>query len=234
MKRTAFAAVAATTLALALAACGHTSDPLGDVSAPSAAGAALGNLKAAGSVHLSGTATDEGYTTKLDITVVRGKGCFGTVQQEGSGKGGYQVRSIGKNVWVKPDEAFLKAQGLTADPTLNGLITGKWIHGTAGDSFGALSDVCDLSATVDSSVGDTAGFKRTGETTLGGQRVVELTEAGDDGKLIISDAARPYPLRLSASESGSGGSLTFDHYNAKVTFTAPAADEVVDAGKLGL
>lgn len=226
--------VGAAVLVAALAACGN-SDPLGGISGAKIASTALGNLKSASSVHFSGTVTDDGDTVTLDITSVRGKGCSGTISQKG--QGGVQIQDIGKRVWVKPDEAFLKAQGLTDNPEIAAKVTGKWISTTTADDsgLGSMTSMCNMGSLIDNEVGsDTAGTAKKGTETIDGQRTLLLRDTGDNGTLYVTDTARPYPVRLTASTHGSGGTLNFDHFGARVSLTPPPAGSVVDASQLGM
>lgn len=249
MKKTAAAGVMAA-LSVGLAACGHASGPphppssrpsvtaspsgpLAGLSGWQIATKSLSDLKSAASVHYGGTVTSDNNTVTLNITTVRGKGCYGAIN--GRSTGGFQLRTAGQRVWIKPDERFLQAQGLTGDAGLLSKITGKWLSARSTDSeFAGMAGMCNLGSLLDDQLDTTTlGPLKQAATTVVAQHALVLRDR-EGGALYVTNSTHPYPLRITASTSGSSGDLRFDRVGTATLPAPPAPSDVVAAASLGL
>jgi hypothetical protein len=226
------AAVMCATLGAGLAGYGTASastsgSPLSGLSADQIAAQAVANLKSASTVHVTGNVTSSGETVGLDLTLVRGKGCTGTMAVAGTGS--FKLTAIGNQVWIKPDQQFWKKEGATA-AVLN-VVSGKYMKVRATSQLGSLSVFCQPSQLAGSFGHLAPGLVKGTTTTISGQRALQIKDASDSGSIFVSDTAKPQILRLSG---GSKGTIDFSGYNSPVTLTAPPAADTLDGSKYGL
>ncbi|MDH6217418.1 hypothetical protein [Streptomyces pseudovenezuelae] len=202
------------------------------------------NLLKTDSVHLK--LTDRGadakgsrtQPTSMDLSLDRDGNCVGTMRM-GSGGGTLELVKRGKEVWMKPDTAFWKAQvpGSQGDAVAE-LFKNRYIHGSTKDTMlKGLSDTCDLTAfqkEVDTGSSTDAPLTKGAETKIDGTKVIPLkgTRDGKQAVLYVTSAA-PHRL-VEATEKGGGTdmTLTFTDYGKPVPSATPAPDETVDIGKL--
>ncbi|MFF3911182.1 hypothetical protein ACFYZJ_35750 [Streptomyces sp. NPDC001848] len=248
--RAGSAAVLCTALATSVAACNPTdpakpaaasgtasaapskpAGPLDELSGSEIAQKAIANLKEASTVHYAGRAKDSGQTIDMDITLVSGKGCKGSMT---AGKGSVKVTLIGTTMWLKPDRAFWTANGGN-DPTVLAMVADKWIKTSkTGDMGSSMSGLCNLNKMLADEVGDTNDLQKGGTTTVNGQPALRLKATGDPSVLDVSDTADPRPLRMTDVRSSGRGTLNFTDYNSPVNLTPPPASETVDGKSIGM
>jgi hypothetical protein len=215
-------------LAVAGPASGATAgDPLSGLSADQIASKAVGNLKTASTVRVTGDVSSSGQTYNLNLTLVRGQGCTGTMAVVNTGS--FKLTSIGNQVWIKPDQQFWKKEGATA-AVLN-VVSGKYLRVTANSQFGSLRAFCQPSQLAGSFGTSQTGLVKGNTATIAGQPALQIKDTGDSASLYVSQNAPPEILRLSA---GSRGTLDFSDYNSSVTLTAPPASETLNGAKYGL
>jgi hypothetical protein len=205
-----------------------SSDPLAGMSADAIATKAWAGTKAAASVHVDGSTMDSGKQIKFSLTLVKGKGCAGTMSEGASGS--FRIVMVGKDVWIKPDDAFWKASG-GSDPAVLSIVSGKYIKDSAGTGLGAMSSLCNLSNWI-GSAGQAAGMVKGATATVNGQPALQLKDTGDTASAWVADTASPVLLRLADPSSG-GGSFDFTGYGATTTITAPRDSQTVDGKKYG-
>lgn len=231
--------VAGTALAVAVAACGSgtssgtnggasgkPADPLASLSGEQLFAKVVADGKAAADVRISGTVTDSGTTISMDLGLVHGHGCTGTMAIKG--KGSFKLTYISKQLWVKPDKAFYEGVGAQG-PALNVLI-GKWLKVSETSGLKDFATFCDLSSLL-SSFGNTSGMPRPNHATLDGQPVLELKDTGDNAAGYVSDTSTPELVKLTAPSNG--GNLTFSGYGVPVALTPPPARMVIDGSRYG-
>lgn len=178
---------------------------------------AVADLKAASSVHITGTTKVAGQATAVDLTV-GADGCTGTIAIQGQGS--VLVRGAGDTVWMKPDEQFYRAAGVSAAERSK--LAGKYLRTTAGRS--GVGTLCYLGQLA-SQISGGAGRVVLGQaTTVLGQPARRLNEVKRPGEVYVTTSARPEFLRVSSG----GGYLDFAGYDAPFTVTAPPAAQVVD------
>jgi hypothetical protein len=200
------------------------------MSADDIATQAWADTKGAASVHVKGSATDSGKPLTFSLTLVKGKGCTGTMSEGTSGS--FTIVMVGKTVWIKPDKAFWKANG-GSDPATLSIVSGKYVKDTAGTGLGAMSTLCNLGNWIGSNGSDhAAGMVRGTTATVNGQRSVQLKDSGDTASAFVSDTAKPIIVRI-ADPSAGGGTFDFSGYGAATTIAAPPASQTLDGKKYG-
>ena len=211
-----------------------TADPLADLSATAIITKAFADTSAASSVHFTGRGTDSGQKLGFALTVVRGKGCTGTISESKSGS--FQVIYLGKSVWVKPDAKFWKTiAGSGSNAQLGAsLLAGKWLKDSASDTsgLGSLVSVCTLSSLFSQSTPASDHLVKGTPTTLNGQAVLPIKDVTHDGTAYVTDTANPELVSLT-SVGSSSGTFSFSDFGAPATITPPPASEVVDGSKYG-
>lgn len=206
-------------------------DPLAGLTSSQIAARAVTDTESAGSVHVTGTASKSGKEKKLsfDLTVVRGKGCTGSITES---KDGFRIVYLGKNVWMLPNQAFKKSIS-GGNSAMLAFLAGKWLKVKVKSSgFGSVASMCNLSKLLAGfSFPIPGGLIKGSTATINGQRAVKLKDSGDSAYIYVSDAAKPEMIRV--VDPGSG-EFSFTGYGAPVTITAPPSSKVIDGSKYGL
>lgn len=228
------AVAAASAWCLAAVACGSgSSDPLANASAKTVATEAIANTKAASSLMISGGVTQSGTTYSINLGIKGSQGCTGTIG-EGS-KGSVKLITIGKTVYMAPDNTFWKANmGSEASPAA-ALLAGKYLKFAATDSgVSAIADMCDVSKLFDSQT-TPGNVTKEKVTTLGGVQVLPLKDSSDGSVAYVTDTGKPEIVEITAPKNAKDGSgkITVT-IGAPVTLTAPPASQVIDASKFGM
>ena len=237
-------AILAAALGSGAAACGGPgaatakSTVTAKATAGSAAGSALAGLsadkimskaidesEAAATVRISGQVTDSGSTIAMNLGIVRGKGCSGTMSV--SKEGSFLLLKIDKTLWFKPDNAFWKYVGASSPAELR-LVSGKIPETTSTSGLGAFAALCDVKQLMGGS--STTGLVKGATTTISGQSALELTDTAHSGTIYVSVSPEPELLRLSAPGSAD---LDFTGYGTPVALTPPPASETIDGAKYG-
>jgi hypothetical protein len=223
-RRMLSAAIALAAAGVGATACGTTgssapSSPLSGLSADQIAAKAIANLK---------TATTVRVTYDLDVTLVRGQGCAGTMALKGTGT--VKLVAIGKEVWIKPDRQFWeKAGGSNAAAVLQ-VLSGKYMKVKATSQLGSLSGFCGPSQLAGSFGHTPAGLTKGKTATISGQATLQIKDTGDSASLFVSETAKPQIVEIAG---GSQGTLTFSDYNSPVKLTAPSRRETLNGAKYG-
>jgi hypothetical protein len=204
------------------------SDPLARLSAGQIADLALGDLKNAATVRVRGNFGFSGQLLTLQLTLVRGRGCSGSIamQREGS----LRMIVVGKKVWFKPDKEFYSS---AAGPgSLPAVLAGKYLQVDDGTAMGSLAQICVARQLAGLFGTDMAGLVKGAETTIGGQPALAIKDTGDAAAIYVTIAARPEILRIS-NPGASGGSLDFSGYDVPATVTPPPSGEVLNGSEFG-
>ena len=220
--RTAFAAVpllVALLIAAVLAGCGGSSSSSGNGVADKTPAEILAATKAASdtatSVHVAGSIVSDKSPITLDMNLLAGKGGRGQLSESGLA---FELIQVGGTVYIKGSPAFYKHIGGTAAAQL---LQGKWLKAPSSDAnFASLSQLTDLRQLVDQTLASHGSLKKSGTTTIAGQKVVGITDTTKGGTLYIATTGKPYPIEISKGGSG-GGKITFDRWNSSVTLAAP-------------
>ena len=192
--------------------------PLAGLTAGEILTRAAADLEAASSVHITGSTKVPGQTTVVDLTV-GAHGCTGTIEPQGQGS--VLLLGTGDTVWMKPDEQFYKAAGVSAAELSQ--LTGKYLRISSGKSgIGALCYLGQLATQISGG----AGHVVLGQTTtVLGQPALQLNDVKQPGDAYVTTSARPEFLRVG---SGGGEYMDFTGYNAPFTVTPPPAAQTVD------
>lgn len=189
---------------------------------------AVAGTEAAPSVRVAGSGTDSGQTFSLDLTLVHGKGCQGSI---GEGKqGSFRLVYTNNTVYVLPDTTFYKANGAPA--AVLPLLRGKYLKLKSTDSgLGSLAAICTVNSLLSKFTLD-AGTAKGVMTTVNGQPVVKITDKTGSGFAYVSDTASPKLLRIQKPGSA-GGEVNFTYPATPPAITAPPASQVIDGSKYG-
>jgi hypothetical protein len=190
-------------------------------------------LQAATSLRLKGTIKDKGGNITIDMQLVRGKGCIGTMSM--AKQGSFKMTLIGKKLWIEPNASFWKSAGLPSSARSE--IEGKYVSTTLDSkAFGSFGDFCDLTKFVQgfgNAAGTASGMQRGATTTVDGQPVVTVTDPSDGSRAYVTDSAEPQLVRLDMTGSD-GGQLDFLDYNQLATITPPSKSHTIDGSKFGM
>jgi hypothetical protein len=216
---TAATTVAATTLLLS--ACGGSS-PLDGKNGQEVADAAADALEEAGSVHMSGTITEDGEEGEVDLHL-QGDDAIGSITLSGVE---LQLLSVGGDVYLQGASDFWGSFGLPEEAAAQ--LDGQWVivPDDAASEFQefSIAGIVDQLRNPDDEVEDEV---TTDE--VDGEDVV-VVEQGDGSKLAVADDDPSYPVSIS-NEGDSSGTLTFSRYGEEEDITAP--DDAVDLADLG-
>ena len=206
MLRPVVLASIAAALVAGVAGCGSgSSDPLAGDSAATIITEAKANTIAAQSLTISGG--EPSAHASIDLTIVHGLGCTGTVTQSSG--------TTSTLIWI----------GKTVYAHTKGMPATEWMKGTSSESnLQGLLALCmpgSLLASLDPS--DVTSATRSVTVYDGGPALslsLPGTAGGQGGTIVVTDTATPVLLKI--SQPGSGG-LTFSRYGATKTIAPPAA-----------
>jgi hypothetical protein len=213
------ALVATLLLVLVIAGCGGSSSSSGNGVADKSPNDILAATKAASdgakSVHVSGSIVSDKSPITLDMSLLAGKGGRGQLSESGLA---FELIQVGGTVYIKGSSAFYKHIGGSAAAQL---LQGKWLKAPSSDAdFASLSQLTDLRQLIDQTLASHGSLKKSGETTINGQKVVGITDTTKGGTLYIATTGKPYPIAISKGGTG-GGKITFDQWDSDVTLAAP-------------
>jgi hypothetical protein len=211
------------------ASSGPAADPLAGFSGEQVVSKAVADLKAAPSFSMAGAVTDSSGTYNVNLSYRKAQGCQGTVAQPG--KGSFAMIVIGTTAWVKPDDAFWRANAGSQASAAIALLSGRYLKGsTSNANVASLTKLCDVNSLA-SSLASATDVAKGPVAIVGGQRVLPLTDKAKGGTLYVTDTNPPRILQLSNTKAGNSGKLTFSY--APVTLTPPPASQTVDGARLG-
>jgi hypothetical protein len=248
MRRTALAAVCLTAaVATALTGCQSGKDkaedkgPFAGLTGAQIADRALDATTDASSVRLKGDIADDesSGTITIDMAMNKKGECAGTMSMGGQGKA--DLIKVGDTVYMKYDEAFLRAQaeGDSASDTdaAVAMLAGKWTRMAAtGEDAKDIAGFCDLDTVLDGAEngkGATAGTRKGAAATVDGTPAVTLHEKEGSGtyKMYVASEGKPYVLRIDSLTGKDKDSLLFTDYNEPVPAEKPAG-KILDLDKL--
>jgi hypothetical protein len=224
--RTASTSTGVTATASAMPA----ASPLAGLSSAQIVSRAVADLRTASTVHVTGTVTGSGLRIRLDISLVRGKGCAGRMALRGMGA--FRLIMIGKTVWLKPNNLFWTHFGGSNAGALQ-LLEGKWMKPSRTSQFGAFGQLCQPSQLA-GSFGQVPAMAMGKHITVAGQPALQLGGAGKQGSgfLDVSVSASPEILRL-ISTGTDPARLDFAGYGSPVRLVPPPASQTIDGKKFG-
>ncbi|SEK29892.1 hypothetical protein [Streptacidiphilus jiangxiensis] len=244
-QRISGALVLAAAFALSATAC----SPFGGSSSPSSAGTpstspsptalsadalanqAVADLGQASAYRMKGRIDQAGKIIGVDLSVVTGKGCVGSISQ--AGKGTIRLVLLGQKLWIRPNVSFWESVG--APSSTARALAAKYVATSATSAkFGAFGKLCDAQA-LTKGFGTATGLARGATTTVDGVSAVTLKEA--DGVLdYVTESGRPELVRLLKPAKGSAkvaSQIDFLDFGKPATITAPPASQTIPGAKLG-
>ncbi|WP_370192020.1 hypothetical protein [Streptacidiphilus sp. MAP5-52] len=206
-----------------------TEDPLASLSGPTIVAKAYTDLGTAASVHIVSNTGDGGQGSNVNLQIVLGKGCSGTVNWPGTGS--IQLVVIGTQMWMKPDAAYWKTEGNAVPASVHG----KYLLGsTANSRLAPVAGYCTMTKTMAAGKSDLSGMTKGTPTTVNGQKALNISDAKSTWSLIVSDTATPEILEVLQTVGAESGSSELDHYNVPVILTPPPSSQVVDGTAYGM
>ncbi|MFF6985096.1 hypothetical protein [Streptomyces sp. NPDC010273] len=238
MRRIALAALCLTTVAAAgLSGCLPGEDkadskpkgPFAGLTGGQIADRSLTATTGASSLRMKGDVPDDesGGTIMIDMALNKKGECAGTMGMGGKGKA--DLIKTGDTVYMKYDEAFLRAQSdgeSKADTdAVVAMMAGKWTKMSAkGKDAKDIASFCDLNSVLGSAKDANSDATRGRTTTVDGTPAIILHEK--DGKdsytLYVATQGKPYVLRIDSHSAKDPGTLTFGEYEKPVPAKKPA------------
>ncbi|GAA3165852.1 MULTISPECIES: hypothetical protein [Streptomyces] len=185
--------------------------------------------------------------TRLDVTMNRSGDCTGAVSKGRYGK--VELIKHGRQVWLKPDDAFWKGQ-LSADAAASVIarVKGRYLHGTTDDPLPAsIAAACDLAAFQKQTAGSGSPESPTptppgaspqpkltlskGEPTVQeGTRVLPIlkTRGGARQTLYVAIDGKHVPRRLTAEVDHQTATILLSNYGTHVSPKTPAAARTME------
>jgi hypothetical protein len=191
------------------------------------------------SLRMKGDVPDDqdGGMIGIDMALDKKGECAGTMSMAGQGKA--DLIKTGDTVYMKYDEAFLRAQSkgeskADTDAAV-AMLAGKWTKMSAtGSDAKDIASFCDLNSVLGGAEDVNSDAARGKTTTVDGTPAIVLHEK--DGKdrytLYVATEGKPYLLRVDSTSAKDPGTLTFSDYEKPVPAKAPAG-KVLDLDKLG-
>lgn len=193
----------------------------------------------ASSLRMKGDVADDGSggTIEIDMALNKQGECAGTMSVGGQGKA--DLIKVGDTVYMKYDEAFLRAQSKgekksEVDAAV-ALLAGKWTKMSAkGEDAKDIAGFCDLDTVLGDADDVDSDASRSKTTTVDGTPAIVLHER--DGKerytLYVATEGKPYLLRVDSASASDPGTLTFSEYDEPVPAQKPSG-EILDLDALG-
>lgn len=190
------------------------------------------DMKALSSVRVAGEMTQDGESVALDMVVSTSGDCEGTLEiQDGTA----EIRSVGGESWMKPDDAFWESFAGEQAALIQGVVGDNWV--VLPEDEGDFSEFCDLDELLeDTGDDDKAEPEKDGTEEVDGQETVRLTSETDDGdptKVWVTVDDPHHILKMEVESGDEPGTITFSDFDEELEVQAPAEDEVVDLNELG-
>lgn len=188
-------------------------------------------------VRLSGTVVSKGEKFRLDMRLKAGGG----VGQVTNGGATFELLRVGKELFLKADEAFYRDREEQAPGSGSGSgkdegsaakkLEGKYVKVPSGDpAYKQLSVFTDMGVLLDVFFILDGKLEKDGRGKVDGVPTVVLTAAGGKGGTVeVALDGEPYPMRY--KRAGDGGTLRLRDFNKDFTLKAPADENIVDYGK---
>ncbi|GAA1245266.1 MULTISPECIES: hypothetical protein [Streptomyces] len=253
MRRSTLAALCLTavTATLSLTACGtggpgdaagpgdKPKAPFADLSGPQIANKAMKATRGASSLTIKGNAADgDGGQIALDVALDKKGDCAGSMGMKGQGK--VDLIKTGPTMYLKSDEAFLRAQSegeskADTDAVVK-MLAGRWMKSKADSpDTKDMADFCDLDSMLAEFKSNDTLARKGRATTVDGTPAFTVTETDgkDEYTLYVATEGKPYVLKLVTKSAKEPGALTFSDYDKPVEAAPPADKDIVDLDKMG-
>jgi hypothetical protein len=230
-------ALAGLGVAAALTACsGDDGNDFAESPAEDIVAAAKKDMASLEAVKVSGNVSNDGQEITIDLQVGSGGDCTGSI---GVDDGTAELRGVGGDTWMRPDEAFWRSfAGENAEQVLS-LVGDKWVVIPAEDeSFNQFCDVDDLLDQLlkDDDEEDKSTYTVEGTEEVDGDEVVlvdnEDPEDGTSTGYVLVDDPH-YLVKIEKTDGEDSGTVTFSAFDEEFDVEAPPEDEVIDLDTLG-
>ncbi|MFE0516122.1 hypothetical protein [Streptomyces sp. NPDC058964] len=248
MRRTALAALCLAAAATAgLTGCQPGQDkadskpkgPFAGLTGGEIADRAMKATTGASSLRMKGDVADDesNGTIQIDMALNKKGECAGTMSMGGQGKA--DLIKTGDTVYMKYDEAFLRAQskGESKSDTdaAVAMLAGKWTKMAAkGQDAKDIAGFCDLDSVLGGAADVNSDATRGKTTTLDGTPAIVLHEK--DGKdrytLYVATEGKPYLLKVDSTSAKDPVRLSFSDYDQPVPAKKPTG-KIIDLDTLG-
>ncbi|MCF3136624.1 hypothetical protein [Streptomyces olivochromogenes] len=193
----------------------------------------------ASSLRMKGDVPDDESkgTIQLDMALNRKGECAGTMSMNGQGKA--DLIKTGDAIYMKYDEAFLRAQskGESKSDTdaAVAMLAGKWTKmAVKGQDAKDIAGFCDLDSVLGGAEDSNSDATRGKTTSVDGTPAIVLHEK--DGKdnytLYVATEGKPYLLRVDGTSAKEPVKLSFSDYEKPVPAQKPAG-KIIDLDALG-
>jgi len=223
-----FTLLLAIVLAAAIAGCGSLGNDVASKSPAQILAAARAAAEGASSVHIESKLAQARIASTIDVDAASSHGARGKIS---FGPIAYEMILVGDTAYFKGSTALYSQ--LVGSAAAARLPKGAWLKGSATTGqLGALASSVEqdkLLARLLESSGDLA---KGANTTVNGQKVVEIKEAGHvlfTASLYIATTGKPYPIEI-AKRGREHGQITFSRWGEPVSLAAPA--NAVDISRL--
>jgi hypothetical protein len=184
--------------------------------------AAAAALKAAKSVHVTGTAINDGKPVRADLRI-QGNASSGTMELEGVK---LEITTIGNTTYLKANQQTWETLGVPA--AAGQRLADRWVKTRPQQVTGLTGFTLDNLASQ--LIRDDSPWEpRVEQTTLDGTKVVVISQQ-DGSKLYVANTGPPYPLR-GEEKGANAGRIDFTEYGADFHITAPG--NATDIGEIG-
>lgn len=248
MRRTALAALCLAAVATAgLTGCQSGQDkadskpkePFAGLTGGEIADRALKATTGASSLRMKGDVADDESdgTIRIDMALNRSGECAGTMSMGGQGKA--DLIKTGATLYMKYDEAFLRAQsdGESKSDTdaAVAMLAGKWTKmAVKGQDAKDIAGFCDLDSVLGGAQDSDSDATRGRTTQVDGVPAIVLHEK--DGKdrytLYVATKGKPYLLRVDSESAKDPMGITFTDYQQPVPAKRPAG-KILDLDAMG-
>ncbi|WP_418957462.1 hypothetical protein [Streptomyces tritici] len=239
-RRSALAALVATTVALGGTACGpRDAGPFEGLTGPRIADRAIEATKAADSLTLDLDVTSASGPLKAYLAVDRRGRCAGTLTLGVAGTA--ELIRTGDAVYMRYDEAFLRERDKDAPAARRKAVQkelrrlkerkGKWVRtGLSAPEAREGLELCDLDALLGRYERAAGSAAVDGRTSVNGRTALRLTErrGAERTTLYVAAEGEPRLLKIVTRGGERPGTIAFPSYDAPVPATRPAAGNVVE------
>ena len=217
---------------------GKPKGPFADLSGQEIVDKAVKATTGATSLTVKGDVPDGKDTIKLDMALDRRGECAGSMSMNGQGT--VDLVKTGRTVYMKYDEAFLRAQGkgepASETDAVVEMLADRWAKTSATSSDAKdLASFCDLDSLLADFKDVHSAARKGAETTVDGVPAFTLTE--NDGKdrytIYVATQGKPYLLKIENTSAKTPEVIAFSDYDQPVPAQAPKDKDIVDLDKLG-
>jgi hypothetical protein len=184
--------------------------------------AAAAALKAAKSVHVTGTAINNGKPVRVDLRI-QSNASSGTMELQGVK---LEFITTGGTTYLKADQQTWATLGVPA--VAGQRLADRWVK-TGPRQVAGLTGFSLDNLAGQLMKGDSPWEPTVEQTTLDGTKVVVISRK-DGSKLYVANTGPPYPLR-GEKKGANAGRTDFTEYGADFHITAPA--NAMDIGQVG-